>query len=174
MNKKLKRLLHKSNIFLIIITLFFIGCAKPQITSHSAVVILKTKGFRVYDTAFVKQADKDISIEVYKAGVLSFTLFVGNMICINKECMDEEEFSAKFLNPYYPKKFLRDLFNKKILNFKNSKVIKLQDGFKQIAKTKNYDILYISKNNSIFFKDKLNHILISCKKSFFKTFKKEN
>jgi len=153
-------LLHKSNIFLIIITLFFIGCAKPQITSHSAVVILKTKGFRVYDTAFVKKTDQDINIEVYKAGVLSFTLFIGNMICINKECMDEEEFSVRFLNKYYPKKFLKTLFNKKTLKLKNSKIIQLKDGFKQSAKTKNYDILYISKKDSLFFRDRLNHILI--------------
>ena len=147
-------------ISLFIIILLLIGCAKPQVSTQSAIIAFKTKDFRVYDTAFVKKTNQDINIEVYKAGVLSFTLFIGNMICINKECMDEEEFSVRFLNKYYPKKFLKTLFNKKTLKLKNSKIIQLKDGFKQSAKTKNYDILYISKKDSLFFRDRLNHILI--------------
>ena len=151
--------MHKK-IFIFILLIIFFGCAKPIPKSKSIIILFKTKHFRIYDTAFMKNSGNSTEIEVYKAGSLAFRIYAGSMVCIDSSCMDESEFSAKYLSPYYPQDFLKDLISGNRLEFDGVKRAELKNGFIESAKNSKYDIIHKVNKNEIFFRDKKNRVLI--------------
>ena len=152
-------------VFIVIFSLFFISCTNPKPLTKSAVFLFKTKKIRVNDTAFINVKGDEITIDVYSGGANSFSLVLSSMICIDNLCLSSDEFTYRYLNEYYPDDILKNIITKKRLSFKNSKITKLPNGFKQVAKSQNYNIVYIVTTNMVLFRDRLNGIIIKLKEN---------
>lgn len=150
--------------FFMLTLLFFSGCTQPPGISKPSVVTFKTGTFRVHDTAFVTQRDSEVEIIVYTAGTPVLEISSGSMMCINRECLGDDEFIAKYLSPHYPGRLIQSIVMKKELDFEGIKTEYLSDGFIQTVRHKGlYDIRYTVKKREVLFMDRLNHIIIGIK-----------
>jgi len=150
-------------IFLTLMLLFS-GCSRTPAVSKSSIVTFKTNGFRVHDTAFVTLGSNEVEITVYTAGTPVLEISSGSMMCINGECLDDDEFIAKYLSPYYPPRLIQSIAMKKKLEMEGIKTEDTPEGFIQTAQHKGlYDIRYVAKKGEVFFRDRLNGIIIAIK-----------
>ncbi len=154
------------NLFLISFTLFLLaGCSiKRQIIfSAPYKIVIKTKDIAIADSGFVKKADGYKSIEIFTLGKLTLHVEIGNDACINGYCTDKIDFNRRFFGYQHYANLLDDILDKSQIYGGVGK-IEIQGGFLQEIKTKNYDIIYRVTDKTIYFKDRMNHILIKLKK----------
>ncbi len=163
----------KVTIFSIIALFLITGCSfknlfvtKPVATvSKSKKITMKTKKFAFSDTGFYKSDDKLIQIQAYSTGVAVADMKFykdKDTICVGYKCTNRKYFNDNFLSKYYPNNLILNiLLAKPIMEAKN--LTKTENGFVQNIKTPEYDITYKVTNNSIYFKDRLNKILIKLK-----------
>lgn len=143
------------------VLIFILGCAiKPHISSSQTYkIIIKTKDIAIADGGFVRKAQGYKSIEIFSAGVLALHVELAKMACLNGSCTTRDDFNRRFFGYKHYNKILDDILDKKAIYGGENK-IKTKDGFMQIIKRDRYDILYKVSKNSIYFKDRKNHILI--------------
>ena len=154
----------KNILFAGVVFFFIIGCAKPDVSSRSAIVTFMAKGIKVHDTAFVATDGKETSIQVYSAGNLVLDITSASMVCINSLCLSDDEFCSKYLSEHYPKRLINTIVSKKRLNMDGIETIEYPGGFEQsIYEREKYDIRYSVKKDEVFFKDSMNRIVIKIK-----------
>ncbi len=163
----------KVTIFSILALFLITGCStksifakKPvKIVNKSKKITMKTKKFAFSDTGFYKSNDKLIQIQAYSTGVAVANMkFYKNSdsVCVGYKCTNRKYFNDNFLSKYYPNKLIVNILSAKpIMGAEN--LTKSADGFTQNIKTAEYDITYRVTSNSIYFKDRLNRILIKLK-----------
>ncbi len=163
----------KVTIFTIITMLLITGCStktlfikKPiKIVNKSKKITMKTKKFAFSDTGFYKSDDKLIQIQAYSTGVAVANLKfykTSDSVCVGHKCTNRKYFNDNFLSKYYPNKLIVNILSAKpIMDAKN--MIKTKDGFTQNIKTAKYNITYKVSPYSIYFKDRLNKIIIKLK-----------
>ena len=147
--------------FIILLFLIFAGCSvKKPISVLPSIITIKSKSLKFSDIGYIKKYEDMVSLEIYSAGVAVLRLKIGNNVCTDEGCISKKSFNERFLNKNYPKELLKNvILGKPIFNSKN--LIKKDDGFEQhIFKVDCYDIIYIVKRDKIYFKDRLNKILI--------------
>ncbi len=154
--------------FAILLFLIFWGCApKSEVTkSSSMLVTFKTKKLSFRDTGFLKKGGDFLNLEVFAVGKPIAKIFIqkgSDRVCLNSYCFNKRIFNEEYLSSYYPDSLLENVLRgNKIFNGKNLK--KDKNGFLQRLKERGkFDIKYRVKNGEIFFKDKLNRIIISLK-----------
>ena len=151
-------------VWFLVSILLMQGCVQPKPVSTPAVVTFKSPRFKIHDTAFVITRGRDVTIEVYTAGTLVFEIEAGSMVCINGGCMSDDQFIAEYLSPYYPQRILASVARKEKLAFEGIETTMKPDGFMQRVQTPGmYDITYIVRKNEVFFRDRLNNIIIAIK-----------
>jgi len=148
---------------IVAIIFIFAGCATKQPTwTKPALIVWKSKGIKFADSGFVRKTGSGVELEIYEAGTALFRLKVAKRICTDRGCMSAKAFNERFLSPYYPDQLIRNiLLARPIFDGKN--LIKTEDGFIQKIKSDHLDIIYKINTRSIFFKDRLNYILIKIK-----------
>lgn len=153
----------KNFIFLFVV-LFLTSCSLKHEINFSAPykIVIKTKDIAIGDSGFIKKADGYKSIEIFSAGFLALHVELGANACINGMCTDRLDFNRRFFGYSHYANLLDDILDKKEI-YSGMGKIKLKDGFEQNIKTKHYNITYRVTKNSIYFKDKTNHILIKLK-----------
>ncbi len=154
------------NLFIIFFTLFLLaGCSIKHQIKFSAPykIVIKTKDIAIADSGFVKKADGYKSIEIFTLGKLTLHVEIGNDACINGYCTDRIDFNRRFFGYQHYANLLDDILDKSQIYGGVGK-IEMQGGFLQEIKTKNYDIIYRVTDKTIYFKDRMNHILIKLKK----------
>lgn len=148
----------------IILSLFFIGCAKKTTISkqQSAMIVWKSPNFRYADMGFISDNGSNLKIEIYQSGSAIMNLMIGSRhICMSRfECVSKKSFNSTQLSEYYPDKLIEDIFRgRHIFNGKN--IQQESNGFTQNIYLKNrYDIHYSLLNNKIIFRDIINKIII--------------
>jgi hypothetical protein len=152
--------------FAVFVCMFFAGCAlkKPAFT-NTYLITLKTKKFRFSDFSILKRySDGSVEVKIYNAGVLIQDIKIDSDICSNDGCLSKEKFNEIYLSRFYPPDLLKNvILGKPIFNSKN--FIKKNSGFEQkIFRKNSLDIIYIVNNKEIYFKDKINKILIKVKR----------
>lgn len=148
----------------LVLLFLFSGCAKSPGVSKASVVTFKTASFRVHDTAFVTVRKNEVEIAVYTAGTPVLQISSGSMMCINRECLSDDEFTAKYLSPHYPPRMIETIVNKQPLGMKGASTREQPGGFVQEISSKGlYDIRYVVKPKEVFFRDRLNRIIIAIK-----------
>jgi len=152
-------------LIFIIFLLFFGGCALKEVKKANLyIVTIKSKKLKFNDYAVIKRySNNSIHLKIYNAGNLIEEIKIDSKICTKKGCVNKKEFNKKYFVSYYPDDLLKNVILKKpIFNSKN--LIKKDKGFIQKVYKKNcYDIIYIVNNSEVFFKDKINKILIKIK-----------
>lgn len=159
----------KIKLFLSISLLLFgvVGCTKPEYrTQKSAFIVMKTPSWRYADMGFIYENEKELKVEIYSLGKALMSLEInGENICLSRfECMDKKSFNTKVLSTYYPDTLLEDIFHGKTI-FEKQGWAAARNGFTQnIFQQGQYDIKYTVFNQRIYFRDKMNGILIKIKK----------
>lgn len=143
--------------------IFFTSCAtKPQQTlSTPSTILIKTDGIKIFDTGFVENNQNSHTIKVLNLGVqiLEIKIFK-EKTCLDLNCYKRDVFNQKYLSSEYENDFLEKLVLKKPI-FNGENLIKEERGFSQtIKRNSKFDITYQVNENEIYFKDKVNKILI--------------
>lgn len=148
-------------LIFIILNLFFIGCSTKQYDkSEPRLITLKMGELRFSDMGFVRTTNEMIEIELFEAGNAVMSMSINHLICINNEgCMSKSTFNEKYLNSFYPEDLLQNIFLAKPI-FEAIDITDCRGGFEQHIKTENFDIVYKTCDNQIYFKDRYNNILI--------------
>jgi hypothetical protein len=144
--------------------LLFSSCSVKEYQTNSAkIIILKTPKIKFADTGYIRQSGDSLQIELYSAGVPIKRIEINHLICIDDEgCIRKSSFNAEYLNENYEDDLLLHVTQgEKIFDGKN--LTETDDGFKQQIKNSSYDITYRVNKREIYFKDRLNHILIRFK-----------
>lgn len=152
--------------FFVVVSLVFLlgGCSfkNPYMSSKSYHVVIKNKQIALSDTGFIKKDSKRFNLQLFSAGTPVLDLLIKDDVCLDYVCVSKEKFNSDFFGYSHYKTFVDDLFNfKPIYNGKSLK--KLKNGFNQSLKTKHYDVFYEIKEDSLYFKDKQNRVLIKLK-----------
>lgn len=153
------------NLSLFVFVLFLTACAIKYDINYSAPykIVIKTKDIAISDGGFLKKADNYKSIQIFSVGKLVLHVELKDNACINGYCTNRLNFNDRFFGYTYYANLLDDILDKKEI-YGGTDRVKIKDGFEQNIKTKNYDITYRVDNKSIYFKDRINHILIKLKR----------
>lgn len=110
-----------NKIFFIFFSFFLIGCTSKQLSSQTALIILKTKEFKFYDKGFITKYTNRINLTIFSFGQVALKLDVyPDKVCESTlRCLDTEEFNAKYLSKSYKKDFLYKLLQKNVINFQD-------------------------------------------------------
>lgn len=149
----------------IFLSIFFTGCAQKIVydSSQAYYVIIKNPKIALADTGFIKKSKNAISVQVFSAATPLLRLEVFKNICINSLCLQPKIFNQEFFGIAHYENFINELLNfEPIYDEKN--IIKGKNGFKQHIQTENYDITYEVKDETLYFKDGINNILIKLRK----------
>ena len=144
---------------------FFLGCSAKKITNDFVYFItIKSKNMRYSDIGYIKKfGNNSIELEIYSAGNPLLRLVINKKICTKSGCISKERFNELYLSKNYPKDLFKNILQgESIFNGKN--LIKNRQGFEQKIYNKNsFDIIYRVSKDEIYFKDRLNNILIKIK-----------
>jgi len=149
----------------ITILFFVIGCSQKRDITFSLPykVVVKTKNLAIADGGFLTKADNYKSLEVFSAGKIVLHVELNKNACINNLCTNRLDFNQRVFGYSYYESFLDDVLDKKEI-YDGKNIVKTSDGFKQNIKTKNYDIIYKVDKKSLYFKDKINHVLLKLRR----------
>lgn len=147
-----------SSIFLLLLSF---GCANKYNINFSAPykIVIKTKDIAIADSGFIKKADNYKSIQIFSVGKIVLHVELTKDACINGHCTNRLEFNKRFFGYIHYANLLDDILDKKEI-YGGIDRTKTPNGFEQNIKTKNYDIIYRVDDKKIYFKDRINHILI--------------
>ncbi|MEA1917205.1 MAG: hypothetical protein U9N42_06715 [Campylobacterota bacterium] len=144
--------------------LLFSACSiLPQPPTQSKLFTMKSKFMKFSDVCYVSSDSFSTTLEIYNAGQAVDRIKIGSHICNNDGCMSKAAFNKMFFSSSYPETILENIIQGKPI-FSALHVKKNSNGFTQnIYKLHEYDIEYIVQNDEIYFKDKINNILIKLK-----------
>jgi len=142
---------------------FFSSCSVKEYTkSEAKVVILKTPQIKFADTGYIRQSGNALKLELYSGGQPVKKIEINHLICVDEGCMSKSSFNEEYLSDSYPDDLLLHVILAKPI-FKSQNIIKTDSGFEQKIKNSKYDIVYRVNNREIYFKDRINRILIRFK-----------
>lgn len=151
----------KNISLLLSVLLLFTGCAikRETVFSHPYKIVVKTRTIGIADAGFLRTSEGYKNLQIFSAGTLVFNLELSNNACLNGRCTTREDFNTKLFGyPYYEHIMDDVLSQKKIFNGENVTAIK--NGFEQTVKSRHYDIFYKVDGKNIYFRDKVNNVLI--------------
>ncbi len=156
----------KRYLILVFYLILFVGCAQKYNINFSQPykIVIKTNNIAIADSGFIIKADNYKSIQIFSVGKIVLHVELKKEdACINGLCTTRNDFNDRFFGfKHYPN-LLDDILDKKVI-YKGIEKIKTKNGFEQNIKNRNYDISYKVTNDSIYFKDRKNHILIKLKR----------
>ncbi|MEA2111807.1 MAG: hypothetical protein U9P71_07145 [Campylobacterota bacterium] len=140
--------------------LLFSGCSvKEYAPATSVLVTFKSDAFRFSDMGYIRKSSRGVEVELFSAGNLVQNFQLEDDVCTKKGCLNYDAFNQEYLHSNYPNEVLKNIFRGEPI-FNKKGLQKTDDGFKQSIKAKTYNVIYKISNNSIYFKDKINGILI--------------
>jgi len=151
--------------YLLVVCVFMLSACSVKHYEHTAakLVTLKTPKIKFSDIAYIRNADDAIELELFEAGHVMQRFHINHLVCVDGEgCMQKHSFNSEYLNGAYPDTLLQNiLLSKPIFQGKNLR--KISNGFEQKINTQSFKILYRVNTQSVYFKDRKNHILIKIK-----------
>ncbi len=148
---------------LLSLLLLFSACSiKNYEHSTSKFIVIKTAPLKFADLGYVQSSANAVRLELFVAGSNVQNIEINHLICLNEGCMRKSSFNATYLNENYPDTILQNIvLGKAIYDKKNFQ--RTEEGFMQIIKNSDVDILYKVSSTEIYFKDKKNKILFKIK-----------
>jgi len=150
--------------FVSVFALFLTACSiKNYEQTETKILTLKTSKIKFSDIAYLRHTGDALELELFVAGYVFKKIAINHLICISGEgCMTKQSFNDVYLTSAYPPNILQNiLLGHKIFDGKN--LIKSPTGFQQYIVTKDFNIKYIVKPKTVYFKDRKNHILLKIK-----------
>ena len=143
-----------------ILLIGFSGCSvKTYQTNETKIITFKTPKMRFNDLGYIRSSDNEIQVDLFSAGQAVKRFEIGMLICLTEGCISKSAFNEDYLNEAYPDDTMQNiLLGEKI--FEGRDLIKNDLGFGQYIRDEKYDITYRVTADEIYFKDKVNSILI--------------
>jgi hypothetical protein len=140
--------------------LLFGGCVvKVYQTSEPKLITLKTQQLRFNDLGFIRSEGEAVQAELFSAGQAVERFEINRLICVTKGCMSKSAFNAEYLYAGYPDDLMQNVLTGRPI-FGGEGRVETEAGFEQHLKGKGHDILYRVEGGTIYFKDRVNGILI--------------
>jgi len=137
------------------------GCSSKQYTlSEPKLIVLKTPKLKFADMGYLRRDGDAVEVELFTAGVAVEKISIDRQVCVTSGCMSEEEFTKTYLYEGYPRDTMRNiLFGRDIFEGKGKSEL-CNGTLYQYIRNEDIDFVYRRKPSEIYFKDRLNGIMI--------------
>lgn len=144
------------------ILIFLIGgCGtKHYRVSEPKMITLKTPKIKFSDMGYVRYDEQSVEVELFTAGVAVEKISMDGEVCVSAGCMDEGKFVKEYLNSDYPSDTMRHIVMGKDIFLGQGKSEMCNGTLYQYIRNDEMDIVYRRKPTEIYFKDRLNGVLI--------------
>jgi len=144
-----------------LILLFLGGCAgKVYHQSEPRLITIKSPLLKFSDMGYIRHDDTSVEVELFAAGVAVEKISIDKRVCVSAGCMDEAEFTRKYLYPDYPADTMRRiLLGEDIFSGQNKEELCSGTLF-QFIRSEEMDVMYRRSPGKIYFKDRLNGLII--------------
>lgn len=141
------------------------GCgARPFVQVDAATVILKTPKLKFADAGYIRSNEELIALELFSAGHPVAKFEIENLVCVDGEgCLSKSSFNEEYLSGKYPDTLLENLLRGKPI-YKGLNLLDNGHGFEQKIVNEDVDIKYRVSKGQIYFKDRVNGVLIKIRK----------
>lgn len=144
-----------------LIIVLITGCSTKHYTvSEPKIITLKTPKIKFADTGYIRYDDTSVEVELFTAGIAVEKIVIDDQVCVSAGCMEEGKFVKEYLYPDYPTDTMRNvLLGKDIFSGKGKE--EMCDGrLFQFIRNDEMDIIYRRGKGEIYFKDRLNSLII--------------
>jgi hypothetical protein len=123
-------------------------------------ITLKTSKLKFSDTGYIRTDGEAVEVELFAAGMAVEKIAFNGEVCVSAGCMSEEKFVKEYLYSDYPSDTMRNvLLGRDIFGGKGKE--EMCDGrLFQFIRNDEMDILYRRGKGEIYFKDRLNSLII--------------
>lgn len=137
------------------------GCSSKHYTfSEPKLIVLKTPKLKFADMGYLRREGDAVEVELFTAGVAVEKISIDQKVCVSSGCMSEEAFVKEYLYPDYPSDTMRQvLLGKDIFGGKGKSEL-CNGTLYQYIRNEEMDIVYRRKPSEIYFKDRLNGLMI--------------
>lgn len=144
-----------------LLTLIMGGCATKNYTHGEAkMVVIKTPKLKFADMGYIRYGEDAVQIEIFVAGVTVEKITIDSDVCVSAGCMSEERFVKEYLYDKYPKDTMRRILQNMDIFSGVGKSEMCNGAEYQYIRNEDMDIVYRRKSGEIYFKDRLNSIMI--------------
>ena len=140
--------------------LFFSACSvKNYEHTFAKIVIIQSPKLKFADLGYLRHSGESLELELFVAGRAIEKIRLNHLVCTSEGCMSKSSFNRDYLSAHYPDDILQNiLLGHPIYEGKNR--VQTQDGFEQSIETGHVEITYKVNPHAVFFKDKMNKIII--------------
>lgn len=137
------------------------GCASKHYTvSEPKMIALKTSKLKFADMGYLRREGDAVEVELFVAGVAVEKISIDHKVCVSSGCMSEEEFVKTYLYEGYPADTMRNILLGRDI-FEGKGKSELCNGtLYQYIRNEEMDFVYRRKPAEVYFKDRLNGIMI--------------
>lgn len=140
------------------------GCSSHHFTiSEPKLITLKTPKIKYSDMGYIRYDNDAVQVELFTAGVSIEKITLDDGVCVSAGCMSEEKFVKEYLYEGYPKDTMRRIIQGGDIFNGEGKSEMCNGILYQYIRNDEIDILYRRKVGEIYFKDRLNGLLIQLK-----------
>lgn len=141
--------------------LLFGGCTVKHYSSSSPKVItIKTAKLKFSDTGYIRYEADAVEVELFTAGLAVEKISIDDKVCVNAGCMSEETFVKEYLYEGYPRDTMRRILQGEPIFGGIGKDKTCSGALFQFIRNDDMDIMYRRQGGEIFFKDRLNALMI--------------
>ncbi len=144
-----------------ILILFMGGCStKHYSISSPKVITIKSPKLKFSDTGYIRYEADAVEVELFTAGIAVEKISIDDKVCVSAGCMSEEAFVKEYLYEKYPVDTMRRILQGEPIFGGKGKDETCGGALFQFIRDDDMDIMYRRKGSEIFFKDRLNGLMI--------------
>ena len=144
-----------------VLVLFMGGCsAKHYSISSPKVITIKSPKLKFSDTGYIRYEGDAVEVELFTAGVAVEKISIDDKVCVSAGCMSEEAFVKEYLYAGYPRDTMRRILQGEPIFGGIGKDETCGGVIFQYIRNEEMDIMYRREGNEIFFKDRLNGLMV--------------
>jgi hypothetical protein len=137
------------------------GCAGKHYTqSEPKLITIKSPKLKFSDMGYLRRDDGSVEVELFAAGVAVEKISIDGSVCVSSGCMSEERFVKEYLYELYPSDTMRRVLRGEDIFGGKGKEELCNGALYQFIRDDEMDIIYRRKPSEIYFKDRLNGLMI--------------
>lgn len=154
--------MRKSSILWVsLIALVMGGCSTRHYEiSEPKLITIKSPKLKFSDMGYLRSDGDAVEVELFSAGVAVEKISIDTQVCVGSGCMSEERFVKEYLHELYPSDTMRRILLKQDIFGGKGKEELCSGAEFQFIRDDDMDIMYRRKPAEIFFKDRLNGLMI--------------
>lgn len=137
------------------------GCSSKHYSiSEPKIITIKSPKLKFSDMGYVRREGDAVEVELFTAGVAVEKISIDSQVCVSSGCMSEEKFVHDYLYEGYPADTMRNIILGKDIFSGQGKSEMCNGTLYQYIRNEDIDFVYRRKPSEIYFKDRLNGIMI--------------